>query len=102
LELLQVAHGAERRATLGVERFGVGIAAKQPLVFDERRLYLGVFRQYRGAVRDSQSLRRLFLRDKKVTDAVFGHDARGLLRQRAPQIVAAARMFPGHRSSLGL
>jgi hypothetical protein len=36
---------------------------------------------------------------------MFGHDARGFLRQRAPQVVAAARMFPGHRllvTGLGL
>jgi hypothetical protein len=29
---------------------------------------------------------------------VFGHDARGLLSQRAPQVFAAAGMFPGHRT----
>jgi len=53
LEFVQVAHGAECRAPLRVERLGVGFAAKQALVFDERRLYLGIFRQYRGAVRHS-------------------------------------------------
>jgi hypothetical protein len=33
---------------------------------------------------------------------MLGHDARGFLSQRAPQVFAAARMFPGHRDLLGL
>jgi hypothetical protein len=47
LEFLQVAHGAQRGTALGVKRFGVGFAAKQALVLDERRFDLSVLRQYR-------------------------------------------------------
>ena len=67
-------------------RFG----GKKPLVLGERRLDLGVLRKHR-AVDDPEALGGLALGRQIIADPVFGHDPRGFLRQRQPQILAAHR-----------
>ena len=96
LKLAQVAHGAERRAALSVQRFRVRLAAEQALVFGESDLDFGILRQHGGAVRDAEAFRGFALGREEVADAVLGHDARGFLRQRTPQVLVPCRMFLAH------
>jgi hypothetical protein len=49
-----------------------------------------------GDVVDSQPIRRLAFRLQEIFDAVFGHDARRLLRESAAQILGTLRKFLGH------
>jgi hypothetical protein len=73
----------------------VGVASEQPLVLAQRGFYFDVFRQY-GDVVDSEPIRRLAFRLQEIFDAVFGHDARRLLRESAAQILGTLRKFLGH------
>jgi hypothetical protein len=92
----------ERRAALRAQAFDVRFAAEQALVVGERDLDLAVLRQHRRHVGHAEALGGLALGDEEILHAVLGHDARGLLRQCAPQIVAAGRMSPGsHRQKIG-
>jgi hypothetical protein len=67
-----------------VQRFDVRLAAKQALILRERFLYLHVPRQHRGDVRDPHALGRFAFRYQKIPNAVFRHDSRSFLCQRAP------------------
>ena len=82
-----------------MQRFRMRVAAEQPLVFHQRFLDLDVLRQYRRPVRDSEPLRGLAFGYEKIPYAVFGHDARGFLCQRAPQVLSAAWVFFSHRTA---
>ena len=80
---------AQRSAPLRMQRREVRFAAEQSLVLGERALDLAVLRQQCRAIGDPEALGRLALGDQEIAYAVLGHDARGFLRQRAPDIVAA-------------
>src|SRR5688572_25782731 len=67
-------------------------AAEQPVVLGERVFNLAVLWEHR-AIGYAETLRGLALRGEEIPDAVFRHDARGLLRQRAPQIFRTWRKF---------
>ncbi len=88
LEARQLAHGVQRGAALGMQGLGVRVAAEQPLVFHQRRFDFGVLGQH-GAVGDPEALGGLALGDQEVADAVLGHDPRGFLGERAPQVFTA-------------
>ena len=81
-----------------MQRREVRFPAEQPLVLRERLLDLAVLRQERGAIGYPEALGRLALGHQEVADAVLGHDARGFLRQRPAQVVAAGRVSLHSRS----
>src|SRR5882762_7125297 len=77
---------------LGVQRLEVRGAAEQALILGERTLDLTVLRQHAGAVHHPEAFGGLALGHQEIADAVLGHEARGLLRQRAPQVLAGVHL----------
>jgi len=85
---------------LRVQRLEVRGAAEEALVLGQRALDLTVLRQHGGAVHHPEALGGLALGHQEIADAVLGHEARGFLGQRAPQVLAAGRVSLGfHRDS---
>src|SRR5688572_12182290 len=66
--------------------------AKQPVILGECVFYFAVLGEHR-AIGYTETLRGFALGREEIPDAVFRHDARGLLRQRAPQIFRTWRKF---------
>src|ERR1700749_4055225 len=71
-----------------MQGFGVGIAAEQPLIFDQGFLDLDVLRQH-GAIGHAEAFGRFALGDQEITDAMFGHDPCGFLGERTSQMFTA-------------
>ena len=67
-------------------------ATEQPVIFRERVFDLPVLRQHRS-VGNAEAFRRLALGGEEIADAMLGHDARGFLRERAPQVLGPWRQF---------
>ena len=70
----------------------MAVPAKEALVLGERPLDLAVLWQERRAIDHTETLGSLAFGHEEIADAVFGHDARSFLRQRAPQVVGARRV----------
>ena len=90
----------QRCAPLVTQRLRMRVGGEQALIFDQRRLDFGVFRQ-RRAIGDAEALGRLALGQQVIVDAVLAHDARRFLRDRAAQLFdtgcGSAHGLPGLR-----
>ena len=91
-EIREHLHGRERGATLPRQGLTVLRAAEQPVILGQRILDLAVLGQHRS-VGNAEALGGLALGREEIADALLRHDARGFLRERAPQILGTWRQF---------